>query len=45
MYKSQYVARKVLIQKEKHLKFRDWESKKMIEVRASKGLDYKIEEK
>jgi|TARA_S200000501_G_scaffold96195_1_gene89444 hypothetical protein len=45
MYKSHYVARKILIQKEKHLKFRDWESKKMIEVRASSGLDYKIEEK
>jgi hypothetical protein len=45
MYKSQYVARKLFIQKEKHLKFRDWESKKMIEVRSSKGLDYKIEEK
>lgn len=45
MYKSQYVARKLLVQKEKHLKFRDWETKKMIEVRSSKGLDYKIEEK
>ena len=45
MYKSQYLARKIMIQREKHLKFRDWESKKMIEVRASKGLDYKIEEK
>jgi hypothetical protein len=45
MYKSHYVARKIIVQKEKHLKFRDWESKKMIEVRSSKGLDYKIEEK
>jgi hypothetical protein len=45
MYKSQYVARKLLIQREKHLKFREWETKKMIEVRSSKGLDYKIEEK
>ena len=45
MYKSQYVARTLLIQKEKHLKFREWETKKMIEVRSSKGLDYKTEEK
>jgi len=44
MYKSVYTARKLIIQKEKHLKFRDWETKKMIEIRSSGGLDYKIEE-
>jgi len=45
MYKSNYTARKLLIQKEKHLKFRDWDTKKMVEIRSSSGLDYKIEEK
>ena len=44
MYKSTYTARKLLIQKEKHLKFRDWDTKKMVEIRSSSGLDYKIEE-
>ena len=45
MYKSVYTAKKLLIQKEKHLKFRDWDTKKMVEIRSSSGLDYKIEEK
>ena len=45
MYKSQYTARKIFVQKEKHLKFRDFDTKKIVEIRKSSGLDYKIEEK
>lgn len=45
MYKSQYTARKIFVQKEKHLKFRDFETKKIVEIRKATGLDYKIEEK
>jgi len=45
MYKSQYTARKIFVQKEKHLKFRDFETKKTVEIRSANGLDYKIEEK
>ena len=45
MYKSVYSAKRLIIRKEKHLKFRDWNTKKIVEVRASTGLEYKIEEK
>ena len=31
MYKSQYTARKIFVQKEKHLKFRDFDTKKYAE--------------
>ena len=45
MYKSVYSAKRLIIRKEKHLKFRDWNTKKLVEVRSSTGLEYKIEEK
>ena len=45
MYKSVYSAKILIIRKEKHLKFRDWNTKKIVEVRSSTGLEYKIEEK
>ena len=36
-----YVAKKIIIQKEKHLKFRD-EEDKIIEYRSAAGLNYII---
>ena len=44
MYRSNYVAKRIMVSKPKHLKFRDWETKKVVEVRGG-NLDYKIEEK
>lgn len=38
-----YVVKKVLVQKEKHLKFRD-ENDKIIEYRSSAGLNFIIED-
>ena len=38
-----YITKKILIQKEKHLKFRD-ENNKLIEYRSSAGLNYIIED-
>lgn len=38
-----FITRKVLIQKEKHLKFRD-DHGKIVEYRSSGGLNYVIEE-
>ena len=38
-----YMSKKILIQKEKHLKFRTLD-KKLIEYRSSTGLNYIIEE-
>lgn len=38
-----FITRKVLIQKEKHLKFRD-DHGKIVEYRSSGGLNYIIEE-
>jgi|TARA_Y100000114_G_scaffold153650_1_gene174030 phage-related protein len=38
-----YVAKKIIIQKEKHLKFRD-EEDKIIEYRSAAGLNYIIED-
>jgi hypothetical protein len=38
-----YVSKKILIQKEKHLKFRTLD-KKLIEYRSATGLNYIIEE-
>ncbi len=38
-----YISKKILIQKEKHLKFRTLD-KKLIEYRSSTGLNYIIEE-
>lgn len=43
VYKDEYVSKKILIQKEKHLKFRDKE-KRIVELRSAKGLDYRIKE-
>ena len=39
----QFITRKVIIQKEKHLKFRD-DHGKIVEYRSSGGLNYVIEE-
>ncbi len=38
-----YVAKKIIIQKEKHLKFRD-EKDKIVEYRSAAGLNYIIED-
>ena len=38
-----YVAKKIIVQKEKHLKFRD-EENKIIEYRSAAGLNYIIED-
>jgi len=38
-----YVVKKVLVQKERHLKFRD-ENDKIIEYRSSAGLNFIIED-
>ena len=38
-----YITRKIIVQKEKHLKFRD-ENKKIVEYRSAGGLNYIIEE-
>ena len=38
-----YITKKILVQKEKHLKFRD-ENNKLIEYRSSAGLNYIIED-
>tara|TARA_B100000768_G_scaffold164140_1_gene165869 strand:- start:656 stop:892 length:237 start_codon:yes stop_codon:yes gene_type:complete len=43
VYKDEYVSKKIIIQKEKHLKFRDKE-KRVVELRSAKGLDYRIKE-
>ena len=44
MYKSEYISRNILINKPKHLKFRDYETKNMVEIRSVKGLEVKIVE-
>tara|TARA_A100000172_G_scaffold39154_2_gene23869 strand:- start:370 stop:609 length:240 start_codon:yes stop_codon:yes gene_type:complete len=38
-----YITKKILVQKEKHLKFRD-ENNKLVEYRSSAGLNYIIED-
>ena len=38
-----YITKKILVQKEKHLKFRD-EHGKIVEYRSSAGLNYIIED-
>tara|TARA_B100001063_G_C16666256_1_gene503772 strand:+ start:473 stop:703 length:231 start_codon:yes stop_codon:yes gene_type:complete len=38
-----YITRKILVQKEKHLKFRD-EHGKIVEYRSAAGLNYIIED-
>ena len=38
-----YTSKKILIQKEKHLKFRD-ENNRLIEYRSASGLNYIIED-
>ena len=40
---NDYVAKKIIIQKEKHLKFRD-EEDKIVEYRSAAGLNYIIED-
>jgi len=44
MYKSEYVSRNILINKPKHLKFRDYETKNTVEIRSVIGLELKITE-
>ena len=38
-----YISKKILVQKEKHLKFRD-EHNRLIEFRSAAGLNYIIED-
>tara|TARA_A100001011_G_scaffold355464_1_gene398668 strand:- start:2272 stop:2496 length:225 start_codon:yes stop_codon:yes gene_type:complete len=38
-----YISKKILVQKEKHLKFRD-ENNRLIEFRSAAGLNYIIED-
>ena len=38
-----YISKKILVQKEKHLKFRD-EHNRLIEFRSATGLHYIIED-
>ena len=38
-----YISKKILVQKEKHLKFRD-ENNRLIEYRSASGLNYIIED-
>jgi|TARA_E500000318_G_scaffold41854_2_gene40038 phage-related protein len=38
-----YITKKILVQKEKHLKFRD-ENNRLIEYRSASGLNYIIED-
>ncbi len=42
MYKSEYISRNITINRPKHLKFRDYETKNMVEIRSVKGLEVKI---
>ena len=42
MYKSEYISRNISINKPKHLKFRDFETRNMVEIRSVKGLEVKI---
>ena len=44
MYKSEYISRNILINKSNHLRFRDYETKNMVEIRSVKGLELKIVE-
>ena len=44
MYKSEYISRNISINKPKHLKFRDYETSNMVEIRSVKGLEVKIVE-
>jgi hypothetical protein len=40
---KEFISKKVITQKEKHLKFRDNDGK-LIEIRSVQGLHYRIEE-
>jgi hypothetical protein len=42
-FNKEYTSKKILIQKEKHLKFRSLD-KRLIEYRSATGLNYIIEE-
>ena len=38
-----YITKKIIVQKEKHLKFRD-QNNKIVEYRSASGLNYIIED-
>ena len=44
IYKSEYISRNITINKPNHLKFRDYETKNMVEIRSVIGLELKIVE-
>ena len=44
MYKSEYMSRNIMINKPKHLKFKDYETRNIVEIRSVLGLEVKIEE-
>lgn len=44
MYKSEYISRNISVNRPKHLKFKDYETKNMVEIRSVKGLEVKIVE-
>jgi hypothetical protein len=44
MYKSEYMSRNIMVNRPKHLKFKDYETKNVIEIRSVLGLEVKIEE-
>lgn len=43
-FTHEYNASKILIQREKHLKFKDFETEKWVEFRSADGLTYTVEE-
>ena len=42
-YDKSYISKKIITQKEKHLKFKD-ENNRLVEFRSSAGLNYIIED-
>ena len=45
MYKSQYVSRNILVNKQTRLQFKDHDTGKMEDIQSAKGLEFKIVEK
>jgi|TARA_B110000238_G_scaffold77984_1_gene85936 hypothetical protein len=45
MYKSQYVSRNILVNKQTRLQFKDHDTGKMVDIQSAKGLEFKIVEK
>ena len=45
MYKSQYVSRNILVNKQTRLQFKDHDTGKMVDIQSTKGLEFKIVEK